>query len=110
MRLRQSIANANSVQSALDGAIAAANADDMDNYNNYDSEANDSMASSNVDEEQKSYRFVASEWRRHLDSEGHTYYTHAASGTSTYAMPWVRRRVLIIQTRGRARFLNQIYL
>ena len=91
VRLRQSIASATSVQNAIDGAIAAANAESRSSNNNtYNSDANSSVASSHTNEEENNYKFVASEWRRHLDSEGHTYFTHAASGTSTYAMPWVR--------------------
>ena len=35
------------------------------------------------------HRFVPSEWRRCVDAEGHTYYTHFASKACTYAMPWV---------------------
>ena len=35
------------------------------------------------------YRFVATDWRRFKDRDGHTYFVHLATGIATYAMPWV---------------------
>ena len=35
------------------------------------------------------HRFVAAEWARHRDGDGHFFFVHGPTGAATYAMPWV---------------------
>jgi hypothetical protein len=41
------------------------------------------------DENDDKYQFIPTEWRRHKDADGHTFFHHIPSGVTTYAMPWV---------------------